>query len=281
MSKRPQWWLPVLARIWPITWNSARFVAWVRPLPVLGKIIEDLSVPLFAGKNLNVSYIPINQEIQGAQNSILPRSVVENLIRNSAHRVIINTCTCRDARQCENYPVDFGCLQLGEGTRQIDPRIARHVSVDEAIEHLDRGLELGLIPMVGRVKIDDLLWGVKDTGQLLAVCFCCRCCCTILNSGKYWPKRASDSIKRLKGLRIVHIKEACVSCGNCVDECFMGALSMGEVISINDDLCKGCGRCVALCPAGAMQARVDDLDAAVNELMGRIETLIDYGPPEQ
>ncbi len=109
---------------------------------------------------------------------------------------------CRDARQCEEHPVEMGCTLLGEGTREIDPRIARHVSVDEAIEHLHATLREGLIPMTGRVRIDNFIWGVRDRGKLLTICHCCRCCCTILNSGKYLPVSASAALVPLKGVDV-------------------------------------------------------------------------------
>ena len=126
MSRRPAWWLPVLARIWPITWMSAKATTW----PVVGGLIARLTLPLFSGKNLDVSYIPINETLTPPGSTPLPVAVVEELIRRSAHRVIIDKCTCRDARRCEEHPVEMGCTLLGEGTREIDPRIARGLAVE-------------------------------------------------------------------------------------------------------------------------------------------------------
>ncbi|MGV7927330.1 MAG: hypothetical protein AB2L13_00245 [Spirochaetota bacterium] len=100
MSRRPAWWLPVLARIWPITWMSAKATTW----PVVGGFIARLTLPLFSGKNLNVSYIPINETLTPPGSTPLPLAVVEELIRRSAHRVIINKCTCRDARAVRGAP---------------------------------------------------------------------------------------------------------------------------------------------------------------------------------
>jgi len=183
MSRRPSWWLTVLAKIWPVTWLSAR----ATQIPVVGKFVAMMTLPLFTRRILNVSYIPINRSVEGVDNTWLPQELAERLIRESSHRVIINRCTCRDDRQCMEHPIEYGCTLLGDGTKEIDPRIARHVSVDEAIEHLRRTLDDGLMPMIGRVKIDNYIWGVKDRGKLLTMCPCCRCCCTILNSGKYFP----------------------------------------------------------------------------------------------
>ncbi len=273
MSKRPSWWLTVLAKIWPITWNSAKATKW----PVVGNLIARILLPTFSNKNLNISYIPINIEADGAVSTYLPKTIVEELIRRSAHRAIINRCTCRDAKQCENHPIDYGCTLLGEGTREIDPRIARHATVDEAIEHFRKTLDDGLIPMIGRVKIDNYIWGVRDRGKLLTICYCCRCCCTNLNSGKYWPGEAAKSIVRLRGLTIQVDHEKCVLCGDCVEECFMGAISIQDEKIVHDmDLCKGCGRCVSVCPQKATTADVEDPDRAIGEIMGRIRERVDF-----
>jgi Fe-S-cluster-containing hydrogenase component 2 len=45
----------------------------------------------------------------------------------------------------------------------------------------------------------------------------------------------------------------------------------------NENLCKGCGRCVSICPEGALNAEVEDLNAAIDEVMGRITQIIDIG----
>lgn len=273
MSVRPAWWLVVLARIWPLTWISARMTRW----PIVGRAVAWGSLPLFTGRNFNVSYLPINEDLGGADQTLLPRRVVETLIRRSAHRVIINRCTCRDAKRCARHPITMGCTLLGEGTKEIDPRIARHVTVEEALAHLDTTLQEGLIPMTGRVRIDNFIWGVKDRGRLLTICHCCRCCCTVMNSGRYLPAEAREGIHRLEGLDIVVDEERCSQCGTCVEECFMGAIRLeGKAIVRDEALCKGCGRCAAVCPRGAVRAEVADADRAAAELIGRIEGLIRY-----
>lgn len=273
MSRRPEWWLTLLARIWPITWISAK----ATKLPVIGRLVAFIALPLFSRKNLNISYLPINIEPPSPGSTPLPVTVAEELIRRSSHRVIIKRCTCRDARRCAHHPVEYGCTLLGEGTREIDSRIARHVSVEEAVDHLHATLKDGLIPMTGRVKIDNYIWGVRDRGKLLTICHCCRCCCTILASGKYLPREASDSIVRLKGLSLHIDHNACTLCGKCVTECFMGAYSVRDGTLVYDgDACKGCGRCVQVCPSGALGITMDDPGQAVDEIMGRIRDNIDF-----
>jgi len=273
MSKRPAWWLPVLAKIWPITWKTAKATRW----PIVGGLIARIAVPLFSDPNLDISYLPVNQDIRGSGTSYIPQAVLEKLIRASSHRVIIKKCTCRDARKCTEHPIDYGCMMLGDGAREIDERIAEHVSVDKALEHMRMCIDEGLTPMTGRVKIDNYIWGVKDRGRLLTICFCCHCCCTVLTSAKYFPQDSSDALKKLRGLEISVDHDVCTQCSKCIEECFINAISLDKGAVIHDEkLCKGCGRCVSVCESGATHATIKDVEAAVEELHTRIDSIVDY-----
>ena len=274
MSRRAAWWLSVLAKIWPLTWNGAKATR----IPVIGRVIAVFSTPLFSGKNLNITYIPINRQVEGAGSTYLPSTLVEEMIQRSSHRVIIHRCTCRDAMQCRVHDIETGCILMGDGAAEIDERIARHVSVEEAIDHFRNAVEDGLIPMTGRVKIDNYIWGVPDKGKLLTVCLCCRCCCTILQSGKYLPDRSADSLVRLESMRIEVTPDYCTGCGYCVDDCFMAALSINEngIVEWDGEACKGCGRCVSLCPEEALTAVIGNVDDAIDEVWGRMTSIIDF-----
>ena len=272
MSKRPEWWLTVLAKIWPVTWISAKATNW----PVLGPVVARMTTPLFSGRNLNITYLPLHAYIDGPGSTLLPVKVVEELIRRSRYHAIIKRCTCRDARQCRKHPVEYACTFLGEGVKEMDSGIARHVTADEAIAHLHKCVEDGLVPMAGRVKIDNYIWGVNDRGKLLTICYCCHCCCTLLTSLKYLPEDAVSSLVRLKGLRMAVDREGCIRCGTCAEECHGEAIFIeGDEVVHDESKCKGCGRCVSVCPQDAVRAQIENVDEAIGELMGRMEGMID------
>ena len=274
MAGRPEWWLTILAKIWPITWISAKATTW----PVLGPLVAKMTLPLFTGSNLNISYIPVNEKLSPAKTSLLPVQVVETLIQRSSYHAIIKRCTCRDARQCKEHPVELGCLFLGESAKNIDSRIARHVTKQEAIEHLHKTIQAGLTPMVGRVKIDNYIWGVRDNKKLVTICFCCYCCCTILTSLKYFPKDAADSLVALKGVRIAIDLNRCDSCGVCVETCPAEALKIKDLNIVRDEQrCKTCGRCISICPKDAVSARVENIAEVIDALTERIKPMADLG----
>ncbi len=100
---------------------------------------------------------------RGRPSSSRARSLAD-LIGRSAHRAIIHQCTCRLDRGCADHDTGIGCMLLGDGAAEIDGRIARHVSTREALDHLDRALEDGLMPLVGRAPIDNSYLGGAKPG---------------------------------------------------------------------------------------------------------------------
>ncbi len=57
----------------------------------------------------------------------------------------------------------------------------------------------------------------------------------------------------------------------------MGARTLkDDGVLYDSDLCKGCGKCISVCPENAVSADVADIEASVDEVTGRIDSLIDY-----
>ena len=51
------------------------------------------------------------------------------------------------------------------------------------------------------------------------------------------------------------ISDECISCGACVPECPVEAISEGDdKYTINADTCTDCGACVDVCPTDAFSA---------------------------
>ncbi len=50
------------------------------------------------------------------------------------------------------------------------------------------------------------------------------------------------------------ITDTCISCGACVDDCPVDAISEGEdKYQIDAELCIDCGACESTCPTGAIE----------------------------
>ncbi len=271
MFWRKRNWRTILAGsyIWqPVTDFWAKSTAW----PLVGKLTGWI-----VNKNrYDVTFIPINKELENSGSTVLPKQIVEEMIRRSCHRVIIPICLCRVGCRCHDYPMEIGCIFLGEATKQVNPDIGKSVSVEEALTHLKRSIEAGLIPQIGRVDPDPLMLGIrmKDWNRFLTLCFCCTCCCIAMRNQLSWNSDMRSRMHRLEGLSIT-VDSSCDSCGKCAEQCFAQAIVMGREGAYITDDCKGCGLCVDICPHNSIKISVTAGEKMLSEAFRRIESYAD------
>lgn len=267
---RPRWFVEVVKMPFPY-----RFVlAELTKVPIIGHLIDYL---FFDGDN--VLYLPddrviqIHESIERSPEMMLPSQVVEHFIEQANHRWIMNTCLCRDAHDCEEYPTDLGCLFLGEATLGINPRLGRPVTKEEALDHVRRCREAGLVHMVGRNKIDTVWLGVTPGNKLLTVCNCCPCCCGWRLLPHVSPK-ISDKVTGMPGVTLT-VTDRCLGYGLCIqDICFVDAIHLNNHRAVITEACRGCGRCVTVCPQNAIEISIDH-DRFVEESINRLSSVVD------
>ena len=150
------------------------------------------------------------------------------------------------------------------------------MSADEALEHVQQAMDFGLMPLVVHTSFDAFMLGIPYR-QMLGICFCCDCCCTVQQGLKLGPPAFYDIVWRLPGLT-VDVGRECTGCGACLEVCHVGALcaSNGRM-RIDRHHCKGCGRCVTACPAGAIRMRMDGTEAALDQFLDRIAHRTEIG----
>jgi NAD-dependent dihydropyrimidine dehydrogenase PreA subunit len=200
--------------------------------------------------------IEVSETVEGGESVVLPSSVVEHLIRTATHRVLMNSCICRETNDCKDYSAEMGCLFLNEAAKGIHPKLGRVVSEEEALDHARRCTETGLVPCVGKMKADaDALF--LDDMNYLTVCFCCDCCC-LARMFQHSEKDLAAFIRRIPGVNL-RVTDACIGCEACVERCIFEALRVEDGLAvIDDDKCKGCGRCAEECPEGAIKFDIEE-----------------------
>ena len=133
---------------------------------------------------------------------VLTPDLARELIDSAAYIALAHRCPCREEHKCQDYPVDFGCLYLGEGARDIVAKgNAREIDRRQAMEHLRHAGDLGLVHMV--------LW--MNNLRALKLCSCCPCCCI--------SRRTGDGMKAyidgITGMGIARAEGECNACGEC------------------------------------------------------------------
>jgi UDP-glucose 4-epimerase len=258
----------LVMRLWPLGKVLNRMGSW----PVLGPLLE----PCFGSEGDEAIIIPVGEAVGGTESAILPFPLLSPLVEGASARVILHECLCRRGEKCQAYPQGVGCLFLGVGAAEIEPERGRPVDVEAALAHLQRAVEVGLVPLVVHSAFDAWLLDIPYR-RTLAVCFCCDCCCSVRHGLRLGPPAFWDTIVRLPGLE-VKVGPGCTGCGLCLEACHVGALSLqGGRAQIDEGGCKGCGRCVALCPDEVITVRVEDEERTLAQLVARIEARTEIG----
>lgn len=230
--------------------------------------------PWFNPAKSDTRWLPINTDIEMPENCPLPVTMLDQLIEEASHRVIIDFCGCRNAFLCEDYPVDIGCLFLGDDALDLKVYPRREVTVEEAKRHVRRAVDAGLIPGVGKARVDTWLFNVPDRGRLLSVCFCCDCCCL----GRYvhcGPVEVVEGItSKLPGISL-EITEDCIDCDICAERCYINAIEVVDGKYTFTPNCRACGRCALACPVDAIKVRIDD-PGFVDKTLEKIRAYVKY-----
>ncbi|TFG31925.1 4Fe-4S ferredoxin, partial [Candidatus Thorarchaeota archaeon] len=255
---RPLWFVTLLKKTFP----NRRFIAKATKVPLLGRLVDKM---LFEGDN--IMYLPkdtvaqktilIGKSLDRPEEAALPSEVIHHFIEKANHHWIMNFCICRDASKCEDYPIDYGCLFLGEAVQGINPKLGRLVSKEEAHEYVKKCREAGLVHLIGRNKLDASWLGVSPGDKLLSICNCCPCCCL----WKVLPDMNPEigrKVTKMPGID-VRVTDACIGCGTCTEEnvCFVDAISLVDDKAVISAECRGCGRCVEVCPNDAIELIID------------------------
>lgn len=217
-------------------------------LPVIGRIVDLIA----SRRRLKVVTVPVGA-IFNRSPAVLHIDAAKQLVEASSYIVRTNTCMCRESQHCKEYPDDLGCLFLGDGARKmgINSRV-QPVTKEEALAHLDRASELGLITNVIWSSLELTALGA-DPGHAVELCSCCPCCCLAFKT-----RNASLAfIDGIAGFGISRVldKDDCTRCTNCVNACPFRAIriDMRDGPIIDERRCKGCGRCVVVCGPAALK----------------------------
>ena len=215
----------------------------------------------------------INKSIADEVSVAAPSVVVEHFVREASHIFLMDECICRDAANCQNYDHNIGCVFLGEGVLDINPKLGHLVDRETALAHLARAREAGLVHLIGRDKIDAIWMGVVPSTKLMTICNCCPCCCLF----KFLPNLApklQKKVEKMPGVE-VFVTEDCNGCGQCTqDVCFIDAIHLENGKAVIREDCRGCGNCAEACPIDAIRV-VYDPENTIHQTIARLSSVVD------
>lgn len=187
--------------------------------------------------------IPRSQEVYSYERAF-------DLVKQQDYACVLH-CACRTAaalvgKGC-GKPTEV-CMHFGRMARfLVEKGYARQITTEEALAILDLTEKAGLVHEVGNSK---------EMG--VAMCSCCKCCCTQLRATKELAKL--DALAPSRFIAEVN-EELCIVCGTCGERCQVDAVgptgdSTEEPSRVNVIRCIGCGLCVTECPTDAILMKV-------------------------
>lgn len=241
-------------------------------VPVLGKVMDFL---FFEGDD--IIYLPkdhvvtVNRSVTIPDSMVLPSQIVEHFIEKANYHWVMNFCICRDSSNCKDYPINLGCLFLGEAAMHINPELGRKVTKEEAKEHVRLCREAGLVHLIGRNKLDAVWLNVSPGNKLLTICNCCPCCC-LWRMLPYLAPQIGTKVTKMPGVEI-KVTDKCVGCRTCEKVCFVNAIKVTDSHAVISRECRGCGRCVDVCPNKAITISVEDTfeEKAIERIAGLVD----------
>ncbi len=194
-------------------------------------------------KTKQLRVIPVSKSLS-AQMTIMPYEEAETIIRSQS-KIVVAPCICRKEHQMAGHGCDYPlevCLTFGTGAFYYEENgLGRSISVDEALEILQKGIDAGLVLQPGNSK------------KPVNICMCCGCCCQILKN----LKKMDQPAKLVNSSYFAQIDEqSCTACGVCADRCHMNAIDVEDTAMVDLDLCIGCGVCVAGCEFEAISLQL-------------------------
>jgi len=247
-------------------------------------------IPLTNPKKNNITYLPVNKDIRRntpkslgqtlnvnqpvgeTVNEVLPFQILHVFIEKAKVHFVMERCICRTAFKCDHFTNEIGCLFMGDTALKLPLGMGRRVTREEAHQHAKRGAQEGLVPLTGKVNVDNLGFLTPDTGKLLSVCFCCHCCC-MMGYYKHSSAHLKKIFKPIEGL-LVEVSDSCQGCGTCLTTCRFDAITIKKGRAIHLDHCVGCGRCQRTCPNQAVTISMDNPNF-VKDVTRRVGAFVD------
>jgi ferredoxin len=260
--------------------NGRKRIAILTKAPILGKMIDHM---FFEGDDIIIlpkddvvrETITLNKEIKRPADTMLPTQVLKHFINKAEDHWIMNFCICRHANNTKDYPVELGCLFLGEAVNKIDPAVGKLVSKEDALEHVEKCKAAGLVPLIGRNKIDDVWLNTGPKEKLMTICFCDPQSCL----WRMLPDLSTEISSKVTKMPFVDVTvnvEKCIGCGKCTKNvCYVNAISLIDNKAQISNLCRACGRCVEVCPQNAIEIKISHPEKSIQQSIDRLEPLMD------
>lgn len=191
-----------------------------------GRVRGPMSAGMFTPGIGLMRVIPIEKAIEGNSRKVSYEEVSKYLNDNDIFSC--SPCSCRTDRErmgegCGHLKEDM-CIQMGHAAEYyIRTKRGREITREEAFEIIERAEKNGLMHQIPNID---------GSGKTHAICNCCGCSCLSLRTGTMYKN--VDMVRSNYVSRVD--KEKCVACGQCVENCPMNAMKLGQKLCSSSNI---------------------------------------------
>lgn len=192
-----------------------------RAMEAYGRVRGPMTAGIFPVGTGLMRVIPIEKSIMGETKRASYEEVSKYLNENDIFTV--SNCSCRSTREimgegCGHLKEDM-CIQMGHAAEYyMRTGRGRQITREEAFEIIERAEENGLMHQIPNID---------GNGKTHAICNCCGCGCLSLRTAEMFHN--TDMVRSNYVSRVD--AEKCMACGECVENCPVGALKLGRKIA--------------------------------------------------
>jgi Fe-S-cluster-containing hydrogenase component 2 len=150
-------------------------------------------------------------------------------------------CQTRTGQADERCSYSLGnCLVFDPDEGAFDgDELIRAINQEESLRILREAGGEGLVHTTGNIGDHDYV-----------ICNCCPCCCSLLRGAVEFQR---PTVVAHSDFRATVDETVCEGCGDCIERCHFGALSLVDgVCSVDRVRCVGCGLCGLVCSFEAL-----------------------------
>ncbi|MBU3918072.1 4Fe-4S binding protein [bacterium] len=254
-----------------LSWPLIKYGKKLSALPILKWIIH----PFFKRPHNELTSIPIHVNIESPDSVALSRKLVERLVSEIDDIFLMDECHCAGVKNRKSPRLNTGCMAFGPSTARIHPSHGRRINSEEAIDHVRKAADEGLVANIAHVWIDAMAFQLTNFNRLLFMCFCDDDQCIYRSFMKRRGPSLDKTYKKLPGLSVQVEKSKCTGCQTCVENCFLAAIDLQDESAVIGADCRGCGLCVDQCPNGAISLIMEDEEKMFNQLLERVREISD------
>ena len=140
----------------------------------------------------------------------------------------VSDCSCRASRRhidegCGHLETEM-CIQMGSGAEYyIKTGRAREITREEAKEIIHNAEQLGMMHEMPHTE---------ELGEAFAICNCCGCSCFSMRVASMF--KTPDAVRSNYTAKVN--PENCVACGQCVENCPVNAIQLGQKLCAKTSL---------------------------------------------